>query len=386
MTGTLYALGTLETCTGFMMAALIGILFGFFLEQAGFGSSRKLTGVFYFKDMAVLKVMLTAIVVALVGYNYLVALGRLSPGQLHMPDTFWLAQSIGGLIFGIGFVMGGWCPGTALVGLASAKLDALVFLIGVMLGAILFNESFPLIQSVYEGAFAGRIFLYDTLNVPREVFIFALCLAAIAAFAGSTRIENRTGLPRGAKAGSLKNSGIAALILLIGAGGLFVVPRQTPSTGPEGVSGRSGPLFRVAQAEDHIGALELSELIMKGEKAFLLVDLRDPAEYNRFHLRGAVSVPIETLGIRAEAVLSKHGTIVLYAGETARAVQVWAQLRHWGWTDVRVLTGGMQGFWRECLTPPSLADVTDEAAAMARSAAYQERRDYFLGKGDVSEE
>ena len=385
MTGTLYATGMLETCTGFMMAGLIGILFGFFLEQAGFGSSRKMTAVFYFKDMAVLKVMLTAVVVAMVGYNYLVALGLLSPAQVHMPETFWLAQSIGGVIFGAGFVMGGWCPGTALVGLASAKLDALVFLIGVLLGAVIFNELFPFIQPLYEGTAAGRIFLYDTLNVPREAFIFVLCLFAVAVFAGSTRLENRTGLLRGAHAGGLKNSGIAALILLIGAGGLFAVPRQTPTTGAEVGGGSIRTNFRAARAKDRISALDLSERIMKGDMGLLLVDLRNPEAYHRFHLRGAVNVPIDMLGTRTDAVLPRYKTIVLYGGETAGAEQAWLKLRDWGWNDVLVLSGGIEGFWRECLTPPSLADVTDEAAAKARSAAYRERRAYFLGDGDMPE-
>ncbi|MCJ7818423.1 MAG: hypothetical protein MUP25_01230, partial [Syntrophales bacterium] len=75
MNTTLFAAGTLQTGVGFMMSGLIGIMFGFFLEQAGFGSSRKLTGVFYFRDMAVIKVMLTAVIVAMVGYQYLVAFG-----------------------------------------------------------------------------------------------------------------------------------------------------------------------------------------------------------------------------------------------------------------------------------------------------------------------
>ena len=142
MIGTLYAMDMLQGGVGFMMSGLIGILFGFFLEQAGFGSSRKLTAIFYLRDMAVLKVMFTAVVVALLGYRYLVATGWLMPGQVHVLDTYWGAQMLGGLLFGVGFVVGGWCPGTAFVGLASAKVDALVFLVGAVLGSVFFNELF----------------------------------------------------------------------------------------------------------------------------------------------------------------------------------------------------------------------------------------------------
>ena len=79
MNGTLYSMGMLETGAGFMVAGLVGILFGLFLEQGGLGSSRRLTAVFYWKDMTLVKVMFTAMAVALVGCHYVVRLGWLSP-------------------------------------------------------------------------------------------------------------------------------------------------------------------------------------------------------------------------------------------------------------------------------------------------------------------
>ena len=184
MNGTLFSLDLLNTPVGFLVAGLIGLLFGFFLEQAGFGSSRKLTGIFYFKDMAVLKVMFTAIVVALVGYRYLTALGWLQPADVYIMPTYWGAAIVGGLIFGVGFVMGGWCPGTAIVGLASAKLDALVFLVGAVLGGILFNEIYGVVEPLYNGLCAGAVTLSDTLGVSMNVLTLALCVIAVLLFAG----------------------------------------------------------------------------------------------------------------------------------------------------------------------------------------------------------
>ena len=67
-----------------------------------------------------------------------------------MPSIYG-AQIVGGLIFGVGFVMGGWCPGTAAVGLASGRLDALVFLAGAGIGSVLFNEMFGLLKGIYPG-------------------------------------------------------------------------------------------------------------------------------------------------------------------------------------------------------------------------------------------
>ena len=100
----------------YVIFGLIGFAFGYVLEMSGFGNSQKLAAQFYFKEMTVLKVMFTAVVTALVGYTYLVGFGWLHPSGIYALDTYWGAQILGGFLFGVGFVMGGWCPGTALAG------------------------------------------------------------------------------------------------------------------------------------------------------------------------------------------------------------------------------------------------------------------------------
>jgi hypothetical protein len=75
MIETFYGLDTLDTPKAFLVALLIGCAFGFSLEQAGFGSSRRLAGIFYFRDMTVLKVMFTAMVTAMLGLQYCLAMG-----------------------------------------------------------------------------------------------------------------------------------------------------------------------------------------------------------------------------------------------------------------------------------------------------------------------
>ena len=95
---------------------MIGIGFGFFLERAGFGSARKLTDQFYFKDMAVFRVMFTAIVTAMLGLFYLAACGWVDLSLVYIQPTYLWPQIVGGLLLGVGFVVGGYCPGTSLVG------------------------------------------------------------------------------------------------------------------------------------------------------------------------------------------------------------------------------------------------------------------------------
>ncbi len=127
MINTFYGLEklvTAPTATTFLAALLIGLAFGFALEYAGFSSSKKLAGIFYFRDMTVLRVMFTAMITAMLGLTLLVALGWVDlNSQIYVLPTIYGAQIVGGLIFGVGFALSGWCPGTGVVGLALGKLD-----------------------------------------------------------------------------------------------------------------------------------------------------------------------------------------------------------------------------------------------------------------------
>ncbi len=93
---------------GLVVAAVSGVLFGFFLERAGFGSPRKLTAMFYLQDFAVLRVMFTAVVVAMAGLLILGGIGQVDLTMLAVPDTYLWPQALGGLLIGIGFAVGGY--------------------------------------------------------------------------------------------------------------------------------------------------------------------------------------------------------------------------------------------------------------------------------------
>src|SRR5665648_333397 len=110
MIKTLFDTGGLNSSTGFITALLIGMAFGFVLQRAGFGSSRRLAGVFYFKDMTVIKVMFTAVITAMLGLVLCQRFGWIALDSVYLLPTVYGAQVVGGLVFGVGFVMGGWCP------------------------------------------------------------------------------------------------------------------------------------------------------------------------------------------------------------------------------------------------------------------------------------
>ena len=174
-----------------IIAILIGIAFGFVLEASGFSSSRKLAGVFYGYDFAVLKVFFTAALVAIIGIYYMDYLGYLDVGQLYVHPTFLWGAIIGGIIMGVGFVAGGFCPGTSLCAVAIGKIDAIIYVVGIMIGVFIFSELFFLFEPLYEGSFLGNITLMDSLGVNPYWFIFIFTIIAIVSFVISDMIRKK---------------------------------------------------------------------------------------------------------------------------------------------------------------------------------------------------
>lgn len=179
---TFFAEDRLGTPAAFVLAGVLGLSFGFWLERAGFSSSRRLTGVFYGRDFAVIQVMFSAIVTALLGLRALVVLGLVDLDAVHRMETVLAPQVVGGLIFGVGFVTGGWCPGTALVGLASGKADALVFLAGAALGSLGFAAAWPALADFSVAGACGVCTLPERFGLSPGVTTLLVVGVALAAF------------------------------------------------------------------------------------------------------------------------------------------------------------------------------------------------------------
>jgi hypothetical protein len=189
MNAPLSEYGAFGVQAGFVLAFLIGIGFGFFLERAGFGSSMKLASIFYLRDFTVLKVMFTAIVTAMLGSVLLSNLGVLDLGLVYVSPTFVLPLLFGGLLFGVGFVVGGWCPGTAVVGLVSGSIDAGVFLIGIFGGSLVWSFGHPIWRDFANSTAMGRTMLYDVLPLSPGAIALLVALMAVGAFVGAEKLE-----------------------------------------------------------------------------------------------------------------------------------------------------------------------------------------------------
>ncbi len=191
MSAPFYKLGAFGDETSLVVAFLIGIGFGFALERAGFGSAKKLVSQFYLNDLAVFKVMFTAIVTAMLGVTYLSWAGFLDLSLVYLVPTYWVAQVVGGLVLGVGFVVGGYCPGTSLVSTATGKLDGLLFVLGFAAGTLGFAVAFPLVKSLYTAGSLGTRTLSQVLGIPYGVIVFAVVIVAVLGFAGATWVEKK---------------------------------------------------------------------------------------------------------------------------------------------------------------------------------------------------
>lgn len=188
---TLFSQDLLGTTEGFAVAALVGIAFGFWLERAGFGSSRRLTDIFYFRDFAVFQVMFTAVVTASLGLFALITFGLVELDSIYQMETFLGPQIVGGAILGAGFVVGGWCPGTAFVGLASGKLDALVFLLGTAGGCLVYAGFYPALAGFTSTGSSGVWTLQELTGLPTGAVVALVAVIALVCFRAITLFMNR---------------------------------------------------------------------------------------------------------------------------------------------------------------------------------------------------
>lgn len=185
MTGPLYLFGAFSYQTSLLIAAIIGFFFGFVLERAGFGDARNLTNIFYFRDMRVLRVMFSAMVTAGLGLIILSWVG-LFDYQAFVANallkTYLWPQIVGGVLFGLGFIIGGYCPGTSAVGVASGKIDAILFLVGMVVGIWVFAAGFPVWGAFYKSSALGRLTLWEVFHLPKEVMAILILAMALFAF------------------------------------------------------------------------------------------------------------------------------------------------------------------------------------------------------------
>lgn len=177
--------------TDLAIAVVLGFGFGYCLERAGFGSARKLTAVFYLFDMAVVKVMFTAIVTCMTGIALLSAVGAVDVSQFYVEPTALPAQIVGGLLFGAGFMVGGYCPGTSMAAIATGRKDGLSFALGMLAGVWAFAELTPGLEGWIRSVSQGELLLPAATGIGMLWWAAAFIVFLLAAARGMAWLEAR---------------------------------------------------------------------------------------------------------------------------------------------------------------------------------------------------
>ncbi len=371
MSAPFYKLGAFGDEASLIVAFLIGIGFGFFLERAGFGSAKKLVSQFYLNDLSVFKVMFTAIVTAMLGVTYLSWAGFLDLSLVYLVPTYWVAQVVGGLLLGVGFVVGGYCPGTSIAATATGKLDGLVFVLGFAAGTLGFALAFPLVKGLYTAGDIGTKTLPQVLGIPYGILVFGVVLMAVFGFMGATWVERKmaaraadgVGEPTCACLSKLTlNQKLGGLALALGALAVFanVAPGHTVTVDAKEL------LTGVERQEDHVTPAELAAWIIEGRTDYRLVDIRDEKAFAEYHIPTAENVPLATV---ADGALGRTEKIVLYGDGGIHAAQAWMVLKGRGYTRVYTLLEGLDAWKDEVLFPVMPQSPTPEQQARFERAA-----------------
>lgn len=321
---------------------IIGLGFGIALEISGFGSSPKLAAQFYFKEMTVLKVMFTAIVTAMVLIFLASAVGLLDYNLIWVNPTYLWPGIVGGLIMGVGFIIGGFCPGTSLVGLATFKLDGLFFTFGSLFGIFAFGETVGLFDEFYNSSSMGRFTLPELFGLPTGVVVLLVVFMALFMFWGSEQLERIFGGKDPKKAPKLRYAGAGALTLAAVA--VMVIGQPTTADRWNVISAEKEQLLQDRAVQIHPG--ELLATMHEHKVKLIMLDVRSEADYNLFHLRDARRVDFEELPeLASEFQLEPSNTVfvLMSNGETA-ATEAWKILAAESVPNIYILEGGINAW------------------------------------------
>lgn len=358
--------GAFSDDAALLVAFLIGGGFGFFLERAGFGSGRKLASQFYFTDLSVLKVMFTAIVTAMVGITVLSQLGFVDLSLVSLKETRLLANLVGGLVLGVGFVIGGYCPGTSLVAAATGRIDALIYLGGLFAGMFVVGFAWPAIQPIAESASLGKVTLPAFFHIPYGLIVLGVCLMAVGMFLAAEWAEMKVAGVDRASRPLLGGAGLTPARIVVGALvalGLVAALAGDPYRGST-VTVDTRELARlVGTKADHITPADLADRLVAGRNDWRLIDLREPAAFATYHIPGAENLPLASLDT---AALRGDETYLLYGDGGTHAAQAWVLLKARG-LKVYSLLDGLDG-WKEQVLYPALPEkpTAEQAAEVAK--------------------
>ncbi|HMU93763.1 MAG TPA: YeeE/YedE thiosulfate transporter family protein [Anaerolineales bacterium] len=348
----------------YILFGVIGFAFGYTLEMSGFGDSRKLAAQFYFTELTVLKVMFTAIVTAMVLLFGAVGLGILDFSQVWVNPTYLWSGLVGGLIMGVGFIIGGFCPTTSLASASTGKIDGMMFMLGGFVGAALFAESEPLFTNWYNNAgYFGRVTLDEVFGISKGAVVVLVILMALFMFWGSEQLERIFGKKDLSKEPKIRVAGAAVLavmafaVFFIGSPSLEDKYNKLTFTRTETIEQLNADPIVETKIYTADEMLSNRLVFVSPAEAFktkyaqtvnpVYLDVRPEADFNLYHLEDAVNVPLDRLTEVIPVLLTEppaNTVYILMSNDEAAAVQAWKTLVASSVPNVYILEGGINNW------------------------------------------
>ncbi|MCX7944450.1 MAG: YeeE/YedE thiosulfate transporter family protein [Deltaproteobacteria bacterium] len=332
----------------YVIALIIGGLFGMILEQAGFSSSRKLVGLFYGYDFTVLRVFFTAGIVAMIGVLGLFHFGLLDINLIYINPTYIWSAIVGGLIMGLGFVLGGYCPGTSFCAASIGKIDAMIFIGGAFIGVLIFTEGYPIFESLYKSAYIGTPRISDTFNISPNLFAFILTLTALITFYFVSIIEKKVNKEE------VKFIRINKTNIIIAISGIILLILSV------NFIDRKTYLLRLVQDEYFVKSYPLKEmsvdelafrLLDKSEQRLQIIDFRNDKSYSEWSLPRSTLFTVDNLFEKEPSQFLRYRhTDNLFVADDEMVERKMAIVAHkMGFKNIKILKGGLNAFKKNIL-------------------------------------
>jgi hypothetical protein len=308
------------------------------------------------------------------------------------PTYLW-SGILGGLIMGIGFIVGGFCPTTSLASASTGKVDGMFFMLGGFVGAFLFGETERYFSQWWNNAgYYGRLTLDQLFGIPVGWVVFLVVLMALFMFWGAEQLERIFGKKDIAKEPKLRIAGAGALIVLA----LAVVVIGSPSleeryanltfTRSESIPQLTGDpvVITTIYTADEMLANRL--VFVSPAEAFktkhnqainpIYLDVRPEADYNLYHIESAINIPLEQITEVIPVLLSEppaNTVFIVMSNDETAAIDAWKTLVASTVPNVYILEGGVNNWIRFFATEdepfqPRLDSAPDQLAFLFPAA------------------
>lgn len=321
-----------------IVALLIGIAFGFILEQAGFSSSKKLAGVFYGYDFTVLRVFFTAGVTAMSGVIILGYLGWLDTEFMYINPLYVESAILGGVIMGFGFIIGGFCPGTSVCGAAIGKIDAMFFVGGGLIGVFLYGELYPWFEGISNASFLGNVRIFNSLGISQGLFALLLIIVAVGAFMMTTWIEKKVD-PNGP---ARSFNGIHHRLAGFGVLALGITLLFLPDYKERIFNEVSDLNYLRSHSVKEVTMDELAFRIIDRDPKLTIIDLRSPKEFSTMALPGSINIePKQIFQKEFSSVLgNRHKKKVFVGNDEIQSRTAVLIAKSLGYENISILCNG----------------------------------------------